>query len=84
MQDGLPPLIRIQGSALAHEANHVAGGPLSPQLSGTSVSLNGRPALLSYVSNNQVHGVVPEGMVGTAMLKLTNPNGSIEVPVILP
>jgi hypothetical protein len=82
---GSPMLVRIQGTALAPEAEQIPDGPLPQQLQGTSVTLNDTAIPLSYVSNSQVQGVVPLNMSGMLVrLQLMNANGAAETFVTLP
>ena len=59
-----------------------ADGQLPPELAGTSVSVNGEMACLSYVSPTQVNFLVPEiTPAGTASVIVTSAStGQIEAP----
>jgi uncharacterized protein (TIGR03437 family) len=51
--------ISIFGSGLAPSAAAAASFPLPTSLGGVQVSVNGRPARLLYVSQNQINALVP-------------------------
>lgn len=74
-------LISIFGSNLAEQATS-ASAPLPFSLGGTSVTINGFPAALLFVSPTQINAQVPkevqgpEGSVGTATVTVTTTAGS--------
>ena len=66
-------LIAIFGSNLATSTAQFSAAPLPLSLGTTSVSINGTPAPLLYVSSGQVNAQVPyETKVGTAKLVVTS------------
>ena len=63
--------IEIYGTSLAPST----GGPtsLTPQLNGVSVTVNGKPALLYYVSANQINALTPlDTTIGPVSVVVTN------------
>jgi uncharacterized protein (TIGR03437 family) len=58
------------------QAQRQSDGTFPLNLGGTSVSVNGRPAAIYYVSSTQVNFYVPaETEIGTATVIVTNPSG---------
>ncbi len=74
-------LISIYGTNLAAAEGRATATPLPGSLNGTSVSINGKPAPLLFVSATQINAQVPfETPLGTAVL--TVQNGALKsVPV---
>jgi uncharacterized protein (TIGR03437 family) len=66
-------IISIFGSALASSSTGATGYPLSPALAGSSVTVNGLPAPLYYVSASQINAQVPfETPIGGVSLTVTS------------
>lgn len=74
-------LVSIFGWYLAAEENRPSNLPLPANLSGVSVTLNGRPVPLVYVSGTQINAQLPYDVQGRATLMVTTPNGAAVVPV---
>ncbi len=66
-------LISIYGTNLAARDGHATATPLPTSLNGTSVSINGTPAPLLFVSATQINAQAPlETALGTAALIVQN------------
>jgi len=62
--------ISIYGTNLAVASAQASSVPLPKSLSGTSVTVDGKPALLNYVSPRQINAMVPYEVQATGMQKL--------------
>lgn len=71
-------LVAIFGRHLAGAEAHAAELPLPRELSGTTVTLNGHPVPLLYVSRDQVNAQLPFDVQGQGILRVTTPNDSTE------
>ena len=71
-------LISIYGANLAGRTTQADNFPLPVQLAGTSVTFNGFPAPLLYVSPTQLNAQVPTGVQGSpeANAVVTTPSGA--------
>jgi len=78
---GAGGLVSVFGRQLCAEENQAARLPLPTQLSGVSLTLNGQRLPLFYVSATQINAQLPFGVIGSATMRLTSANGSVEVPV---
>src|SRR5260221_14594841 len=58
-------LVAIKGQGLA-ATTATSDFPWPPQLAGTSVTFNGTPAALYYVSPSQINAVVPSAIQGAS------------------
>jgi len=76
-------LISIFGHHLAMTDRPAPGFPLPTELDGLSVTLNGHPAPLLFVSPTQINAQAPYGMDGAGVLRVRTPNGSAEAAVTL-
>jgi uncharacterized protein (TIGR03437 family) len=78
-------MLSLFGVSLANQAGQPQNVPLPPQFNGVSVTFNGTPAPLFFVSPGQINLQTPFGVQGpTARIVVTN-NGqasnTVEVPV---
>jgi uncharacterized protein (TIGR03437 family) len=73
-------LISIFGTGLAAETSQ-SPGPFPLSLSGTTVTVNGEPLPLLYVSSGQVNAQMPFDVRGAAVLRLTTSTGFIETAI---
>jgi uncharacterized protein (TIGR03437 family) len=65
------------GENLAVRAESATVVPLPTELAGTTVTVNGIPAALLYVSPTQINFITPSNLdVGAAAIIVSNPNGS--------
>ncbi len=65
------------GENLAVRAESATTLPLPTELAGTTVTVNGLPALLLYVSPTQVNFIAPSNLdAGAATIIISNPSGS--------
>jgi len=71
-------IIRIMGRGLASDESFVCTPNPPADLSGTVVTVNGRPIQLFYVSPTQIYGQLPFTVEGNATIRVTTPNGFIE------
>jgi hypothetical protein len=78
---GRGSLIQISGTALAAQERFADSAPEPTQLAGTSVSINGQPARLLYVSGSRIRAHIPSPVEGSCVLRITNANGSTEAVV---
>lgn len=81
----LPPvapgsLITIFGRNLAPEDAFASGLPLPAELAGVRVALGGSHLPLTFVSPGQITAQLPFKSEGPAALRLTTPNGVVEIP----
>ena len=74
-------VVRIVGRALASEEAYVCAEVLPTELSGTSVTISGRPISLLYVSGSQIYGQLPFTVSGNITVRVTTPNGFVEISV---
>ena len=71
--------IRILGRGLAAEETFVCT-PIAPtELAGTTVTINGRPIQLLYVSGSQIYAQLPFNVDGNVTVRVTTANGSSEM-----
>jgi uncharacterized protein (TIGR03437 family) len=75
---GSQTLIRIRGRSLAAEETFVGRVPGPTELAGTSVTANGRPVPLIYVSSTQIWGQLPPDIPIPFLLSIVNANGSVQ------
>ena len=72
--------ITIEGTNLSPVtdtwANAIVDGALPTSLDGVSVSVNGLPAYIDYVSPNQINAVAPNVGAGTVSVTVTSPGGT--------
>jgi uncharacterized protein (TIGR03437 family) len=72
--------ITIEGTSLSPVtdtwANAIVDGVLPTSLDGVSVSVNGLPAYIDYVSPNQINAVAPNAGAGTVSVTVTSPGGT--------
>lgn len=74
----------LYGSRLAPGQTAGQGSPLPTSLAGTSITVNGQPAPLIFVSPNQINFQVPFEATGTqAVVVVTTPEGRAAIPVQL-
>lgn len=78
---GSGTLIRIRGRSLAAEESFVRSIPGPAELSGTSVTVNGRPIQLLYASSTQIWGQLPRDAQTPFLLSVVNANGSLQANV---
>jgi hypothetical protein len=78
---GQGSLVRISGKSLAAEERFVANTPGPTQLAGASVTINGQPINLIYVSSTQIWAQTPFPVQNPVLLKVTNANGSTEASI---
>jgi hypothetical protein len=71
-------VIRIIGRGLAAEENFACTPTPPSDLSGTVVTINGRPLQLLYVSPTQILARLPFNVDGNATVRITTANGFIE------
>ena len=71
-------VIRIIGRGLASEETFVCTPAPPTDLSGTVVTVNGRPIQLFYVSPTQIYGQLPFSVDGNVTIRVTTANGFIE------
>ncbi len=76
-------LVSIFGRQLATGEAQASGLPLPTELSGTSLTVNGRPLPLLYVSRTQINAQMPFDVQGAATLRISTAGGSVEVPVVI-
>jgi hypothetical protein len=69
-------MVSIFGQSLALRAGSPATTPTSDLLDGVTVSVNGQPAKLLYVSPTQVNLHLPARFFGQVVFQITTPNGS--------
>ena len=69
-------LASIFGQNLAIRASSSPSLPLPAQLGGVTVTANGQPVPLLYVSPTQLNIQIPYGVSGQTTLQITTPNGS--------
>ncbi len=74
-------LVSVFGRNLAMRPETSSTSPLPSRLGGISVSVNGRPAPLLYVSPTQINLRMPYGISGPVTLQVTTPNGSTAAAV---
>lgn len=73
--------VRISGRSLAAEETLVCTSPPPTQVAGTTVTINGRPISLLYVSHNQIYGQLPFTVLGNITVRVSTPNGVAETSV---
>ena len=55
-------------------ANYIVNGALPTTLDGVSVTVNGQPAYVQYISSTQINAVAPDIATGTAQVVVNSPN----------
>src|SRR5437870_1872815 len=71
--------VRILGRGLAADETFVCA-PIAPtELGGTTVTVNGRPIQLLYVSGSQIYALLPFNVDGNVTVRITTANGSSEM-----
>jgi uncharacterized protein (TIGR03118 family) len=74
----------LSATTRSWQASDFAGNALPTQLNGVSVSINGNPAVINYVSPVQVNFLTPPNLTsGTAQIQVTN-NGLTSATVSAP
>jgi uncharacterized protein (TIGR03437 family) len=76
-------LVSIFGRELATGQAQASTLPLPMELSGTSLTINGRSLPVLYVSHTQINAQLPFDVQGAATLRITTPGGSTDVPVVI-
>jgi len=76
-------LLSLFGRNLAFQQEHASSCPLPRELSQTTLSLDGHPIPLLFVSPSQINSQIPYSASGRVRLRVTNPNGSSEIVVSL-
>jgi len=76
-------LVSVFGRQLAAGEMAAARVPLPTSLSSVSATLDGQRLPLFYVSPSQINAQLPFDMQGPATLRVTTPNGTSEISVIL-
>jgi 3',5'-cyclic AMP phosphodiesterase CpdA len=71
-------VIRIIGRGLAAEEAFICTPTPPTDLGGATVTVNGRPIQLFYVSPTQIYGQLPFPVDGNVTVRVTTPNGFIE------
>ena len=74
-------LVSIFGQGMAGGIQAAAQYPLPTTLAGTTVTLNGNPLALFYVSPQQINAQLPAGFVGSATLQVSSGAGVSAVPI---
>ena len=74
-------LVSIFGQGLASSTAAATAYPLPTAISGTSVSLNGKPLPLFYVSFGQINAQLPMDVTGTASLHVATASGSADAAI---
>jgi uncharacterized protein (TIGR03437 family) len=74
-------LVTLFGEELAPEEQTAAGSPLPQEMNGTSLSVNGQPLPLLFVSPHQINAQLPYGILGRVMLQLRRGDEFTDVPV---
>ncbi|HEY1337184.1 MAG TPA: metallophosphoesterase [Bryobacteraceae bacterium] len=74
-------LISIFGQGLAPNAITATSLPLGTTMAGTSVTLNGAPLPLVYVSPGQINAQLPLDVDGPANLRVTTASGTAETAI---
>jgi uncharacterized protein (TIGR03437 family) len=73
--------VSIYGSKLAVETKAAAALPLPVEISGTSVTLGGRPMPLQFVSEGQINAIVPYDIpVNTPLQLIVRREDSLSIP----
>ena len=78
---GVGSLVRILGRSLAVEEQFGAVAAGSPEMGQTTVAVDGTALSLIYVSSTQIWARSPAPIQGSFVLKITNPNGSLETTI---
>ena len=76
-------LVSFFGRQLAAGESAAVRAPLPTSLASVSATLNGQRLALFYVSPTQINAQLPFDVEGPATLRVTTPNGSSEIPVML-
>ena len=74
-------LISIFGKGLASGTRQAAGYPLPTALAGTTVTVDGTPSPLTYVSPQQINAQLPLDSHDSATLRITTASGFAEIPI---
>jgi hypothetical protein len=81
IRSGSRTLVRIRGRSLAAEEYFVGRVPGPTELGGTSVTANGLPVQLIYVSSTQIWGQLPPDIPVPFLLSVVNANGYVQTSV---
>jgi uncharacterized protein (TIGR03437 family) len=76
-------LVRIAGEFLAPEEKRAAGLPLPVELSGVSVTLEGKLLALLSVSGGRINAQLPYEITGKATLRVWPPGGFAEAGIMV-
>jgi uncharacterized protein (TIGR03437 family) len=76
-------LVSIFGQALALGTDQASGFPLPSTLAGATVTLNGKPIPLVFVSPEQINAALPFNISGDATIRVTTPLGAAETQVTI-
>jgi len=71
--------VRILGRALAGEETFACTPVPATDMGGTSVTVNGTPVQLLYVSESQIYAQLPFNVDGNVTIRVTTANGSSEM-----
>ncbi|MBM3725430.1 MAG: hypothetical protein FJW40_08405 [Acidobacteria bacterium] len=74
-------IVSVFGENLAFDTLLNSASPLAGEIAGTRISLAGYRMPLYFVSPRQINAQVPFEVMGPALLRLTTPNGQVEVNV---
>jgi uncharacterized protein (TIGR03437 family) len=74
-------LFTIMGKDLARDAALIGPVPLSNQLGGVAVTVDGTPAPLLYVSRTQINAQLPYDVTGDRALSVSGLNGAAEMAI---
>jgi uncharacterized protein (TIGR03437 family) len=77
-------LVSIYGRDLARETRAAGSTPLPASLAGASVSFDGRPASLLFVSPEQINAQVPFGLSAETVIRFYPPTTSVIMEVRRP
>ncbi len=76
-------LISVFGARLGFQEAQFTRIPLPTELAGITATLNERRLPLTYAGPGQVNLQLPFDVTGSATLRLTTANGSVEIPLII-
>ncbi len=74
-------LVTIFGEGLANETASAQVSPLPKDLAGTTVSISDTALPLVYVSPGQINALVPPGITGPSLLRVTTASGETTLKV---
>jgi uncharacterized protein (TIGR03437 family) len=72
---------RLSATTRSWAAADFVGGKPPTTLDGVSVTVNGVPGSVSFISPGQVNFLVPDGVAGAAQIEITAPAGTAELTV---